>query len=77
MNDLVNALLNGAKETIRFVEAQAPDVGGVIHYTVIRKNFPIRRDSFDISECVEPTGLELATSDVTVRLPNPQTARHH
>src|SRR5215213_2813817 len=40
VNGLVNALLNGAKETIRFVEAQEPDVGGVIHYTLIRKHFP-------------------------------------
>lgn len=40
VNDLVTALLNGAKETIRFVEAQEPDVGGIIHYAIIRKNLP-------------------------------------
>ena len=40
VNGLVNALINSAKETIRFVEAQEPDVGGIIHYAVIRKNFP-------------------------------------
>lgn len=40
MNNLVSGLLNSAEETIRFVEKEDSSVGGIIHYAIIRRNFP-------------------------------------
>jgi hypothetical protein len=40
VNLLITALLASAQKTIRFVQQNDPDVGGIIHYVVIRRNCP-------------------------------------